>query len=158
MSRKRNESTFSLKKLFFKEYLISFRMICRLIDLHLWFFSYWSLKFVELLESQKWWFSIFLVLKGLNKIKKKIKNHSKPSKLVSQSLFKQIQQKPDIFSVFHSKLTFSLPEPRWVGANTGLPSKNNISKMVRVNIAFTAAIFKEYSISFWMICSLRVLH
>ena len=38
--------------------------------------------------------------KTLNKIKK-IKNHSKPSKLVSQSLFKQFQQNPNIFLVFH---------------------------------------------------------
>ena len=49
---------------------------------------------MELLESQKPSFSIFLVLKGLNKI---IKNHSKPPKLTRQ----QLKQKPNIFLVFH---------------------------------------------------------
>ena len=44
----------------------------------------------------------FPVLKGLNKIKKKkIKNHLKPSKLVSQSLLNKFQQKRNIFLVFH---------------------------------------------------------
>ena len=51
----------------FKEYSISFLMISRLIDLC--FSSYWCLKFVELFESQKSSFLIFLVLVGLNKIK-----------------------------------------------------------------------------------------
>ena len=36
----------------------------------------------------------------LNKIKK-CKNHSKPAKLVSQSLFKQFQQIPNIILVFY---------------------------------------------------------
>ena len=48
-------------------------------------------------------------------------------------------------------LTLSLPVPRWAGANTDIPSNSNISKAVRVNIAFTATFFKEYSISFLMI-------
>ena len=45
-------------------------------------------KTVELLASQKWIFSVFPVMKGLNKSKKKSKNHSKPPKFVIQSLFK----------------------------------------------------------------------
>ena len=47
-------------------------------------------KTVELLASQKSIFSVFPVMKGLNKSKKKkkkCKNHSKP-KLAIQSLFK----------------------------------------------------------------------
>ena len=51
-------------------------------------------------------------------------------------------------------LTLSLPVPRWAGDNTGLPSDSNISKTVRVNIAFAATIFKEYSTSFPMVCRL----
>ena len=34
-------------------------------------------------------------------------------------------------------LILSLPVPRWASANTHLPSNKNISKTVRVNIAFT---------------------
>ena len=45
-------------------------------------------KTVELLASQKSIFSVFPVMKGLNKSKKKCKNHSKPPKLVILSLFK----------------------------------------------------------------------
>ena len=59
------------------------------------------LKFLELLESQKSSFSIVLVLKGLNKIKIKIKTHSKPLKFVSQSFFKKFQQMENMFLVFH---------------------------------------------------------
>ena len=48
----------------FKEYLISFLMISRLIDFAL-LVLYWWLKFVKLLESQNLSFSIFPTLKGL---------------------------------------------------------------------------------------------
>ena len=44
--------------------------------------------------------------------------------------------------------------PRWAGDNTDLPSDSNISKTVRVNIAFAATFFKEYSTSFLMVCRL----
>ena len=37
---------------------------------------------------------------------------------------------------------------------TDLPSDNNISKTVEVNIAFIQTYFKEYSISFLMVCRL----
>ena len=93
---------------------------------------------MEFLESLKSSFSIFPVLKGLNKIKWKNKNHLKPPKLVSQSLFKQFQQKSNIFWFFIENLTLSFPVPRWVGANTDLTLNSNISKMVRVNTAFTS--------------------
>ena len=105
--------------------------------LQLWFSSYWCLKFVELLESQKPSFSIFLVLKGLNK-RKEIKNYSKPPKLLSQSLFKQFKIED---------LTLSLPATRCAGHNTDLPSNCNISKTVWITIAFTRKFFKEYCIS-----------
>ena len=105
--------------------------------LQLWFSSYWCLKFLELLESQKPSFSIFLVLKGLNK-RKEIKNYSKPTKLLSQSLFKQFKIED---------LTLSLPATRCAGHNTDLPSNRNISKTVWITIAFTRKFFKEYCIS-----------
>ena len=34
-----------------------------------------------------------------------------------------------------SRLTLSLPLPRWAGDNANLPSNSNISKTERVNIA-----------------------
>ena len=63
-----------LTRMFFKVYSISFLIICRWETLFLSFSSYWFLNSVELLESQNLSFSIFLVLKGLNKIMKKKKN------------------------------------------------------------------------------------
>ena len=39
---------------------------------------------------------------------------------------------------------------RWAGHNTDLPSDSNISKTVRVNIAFDRTFFKKYS-SFLMV-------
>ena len=53
-------------------------------------------------------------------------------------------------------LSLSLPVPRWASANADLPPNSNISKMVRVNIVFTRTIFKEYLISFLMICRLTL--
>ena len=51
-------------------------------------------------------------------------------------------------------LTLLLPAPSWKGDNTVLPSNNNISKTVRVNAAFVGMFFKEYLISFLMVCRL----
>ena len=44
--------------------------------------------------------------------------------------------------------------PRWAGHNTDLPSDSNISKTVRVNIAFAGTGFKKYSTSFLIVCRL----
>ena len=43
---------------------------------------------------------------------------------------------------------------RWAGGNTDLPLGSNISKTLRVNIAFAATFLKEYSTSFLMVCRL----
>ena len=51
-------------------------------------------------------------------------------------------------------LTLSLPVPRWAGDNTVLHTNSNISKTISVNIAFTRRFYKEYSISFLMVCRL----
>ena len=70
----------------FKEYSIAFLLLWRLID-----FAQVVVQLLmseELLASENLGFSIFPILKGLNKIKKKIKDHLKPPKLVIQSLFK----------------------------------------------------------------------
>ena len=40
---------------------------------------------------------------------------------------------------------------RWVGDNTDLHSGSNISKTLRVNIAFDVTFFKEYSTNFLMV-------
>ena len=45
-----------------------------------------------------------------------------------------------------------LPVPCWVCDNTDLPLDSNTSKTVKVNVAFTY--FKEYSISFLVMCRL----
>ena len=42
-----------------------------------------------------------------------------------------------------SSITLSLPVPRWTGHNTDLPLDSNISKTVRVNIAFALNILKR---------------
>ena len=51
-------------------------------------------------------------------------------------------------------LTLSFPVPRWAVDNSALPSNNHISKTVSVNSAFTRTLFKEYSMSFLMVCRL----
>ena len=43
---------------------------------------------------------------------------------------------------------------RCAGNNTEPPSDSNISKTVRLNIAFPTTSFKEYSTSFVIVCSL----
>ena len=41
-----------------------------------------------------------------------------------------------------------------MGPNADLPSDSGVSRAVRVNIVFTAMLFRKYSMSFLMICSL----
>ena len=50
-----------------------------------------------------------------------------------------------------NRLTLSLPVPRYAGDKTNLPSDSNISKTVRVNVAYTRTFLNEYSISFLMV-------
>ena len=52
------------------------------------------------------------------------------------------------------KLTLSLPVPSWASHNTQLPLYMNILETIRVSVAFTQIFFKEYSISFLMLCRL----
>ena len=51
-------------------------------------------------------------------------------------------------------LTLSLPAPRWAGDNTNLPLASIVSKTVVANVVFTKKFFKEYSISFRLVCRL----
>ena len=44
--------------------------------------------------------------------------------------------------------------PRWAVDNTDLPLGRNISQAVNVKIVFTRTFFKEFSISFLMVCKL----
>ena len=46
-----------------------------------------------------------------------------------------LKHAPLKYSIF---LTLSLPVRRWAEANIDLPSNSNISKQVRVNVAFTS--------------------
>ena len=50
-----------------------------------------------------------------------------------------------------NRLTLSLPVPHCAGDKTNLPSDSNISKTVRVNVAYTRTFLNEYSISFLMV-------
>ena len=59
------------------------------------------------------------------------------------------------FSVWESLfLAFSLPVTHFENHNTDLPSNSNVSKTVKVSIAFRQCFFKEYLISFLIICRL----
>ena len=107
---------------------------------------------MELLASQKSSFSISAVLKGINK--KKIKNHSKPPKFLSQSLLKQFKQIPNIFLVFHwnfNPFAFRTPLGGWLYQPTFAKQylKNNKSKHCLYRTSF-----KRYSIIFLMLCRL----
>ena len=59
------------------------------------------------------------------------------------------------FSVWESLfLAFSLPVTHCEDHNTDLTSNSNVSKTVKVSIAFRQGFFKEYLISLLMICRL----
>ena len=101
---------------------------------------------MELLESQKSSFSIFPILKRLNKIKKDNKNHWKTPKLVSQSLDEATSTKAVYFFGFSLNLKpFRALYPAGRGANTGLHLSSNISKTVKVNVAFTEHFQRVFS-------------
>ena len=127
-----------------KEFLISFLMVCKLIDFILVILKQLTFKvcgiigiskidFFLIIHISKIKFFKFLVLKGFSKTKK-FKNHSKTPKLVNQSFPKYFQQYPNIYLVFHWNFNSFAP---WVWDNTKIPSKSNISKKVGVGIAFT---------------------
>ena len=61
---------------------------------------------------------------------------------------------PISFWFFIETLTLLLHVRRCAGNNTEPPSDSNISKTVRLNIAFPATSFKEYSTSFVIVCRL----
>ena len=137
-------------QIFFKEYSISFLMLCRLINFALAVLILLMFKVCGIIGISKSRLSNFPVLKQLKKKKKTFKDHSKPPKLVSQSLFKEFQQILNIF-FFTETLTLLLPVPHWAGDSTDLPSDSNISSKRCPQKKF----FKEYSISFLMVCRLR---
>ena len=82
----------------------------------------------------------FSVTERFKQNRKKLKTFRN---LVSQSLFKKVQQKPIFFKFFTKNLTLSLPVPRWAGANIDLTSSSNISKTVGVNIVLTEWFLKS---------------
>ena len=90
--------------------------------------------------------------KEKKKENEKLKNHSKPPKLVRKSLSSN-SNKPKAF-FFIENLFLSLPVTRSAGHNTILPSNISISKMLKVGIVFTGHFFKEFLISFLIISRL----
>ena len=123
--------------MFFREYSISFLMVCRLIDFAIMVLKLLMFKVCGLIGISK---INFFNFSGTQRVKhyskQKIKNHSKPPKLVSQSLFNNFNTFQIFFWFFTEALTLSLLVPRWADDNTDLPSNSNISKPVRVSIVF----------------------
>ena len=118
-------------------------MVCRLIDFALVFPKLLIFKVCGIISISNIEFFNFS-----GKLKK-IKNHSKPPKLVSQSLFKKFQQSPSIFLVFHwnfNPFTSFTPLGRW---NIDLPLDSNTSKMGRVNISFKERFLKNIQWAQW---------
>ena len=72
-----------------------------------------------------------------NQKKKKKKKPFKTSSACKSITFQSNSNKSrTFFCLFTENLTLSFPVIRWAGHNTDLPSNINISKTVRVNIAF----------------------
>ena len=88
---------------FFKKYSTSFLMVCRLIEFALVVLKLLMFKVFAIIGISKIEFFNF---SGTERVKQnqKIKNNSKPPELVSQSLFKQFRQIPNIFFGFLLKL------------------------------------------------------
>ena len=90
-------------------------MVCRLIDFVFVVLKIMLFKVCGIIGISKITFFNFSGIERVKEDQKKVKNHSKPPKLVSQSLFV-------------------------------LSTNSNISKTVRINIAFKKRFFKEYLI------------
>ena len=86
--------------MFLKEYLISFLMVFRLIDFALVVLKLRMFKVCGITGISKIEFFNLFRTERVKPNQKKIRNHSKPPKLVIQLLFKQFQQILDIFFVF----------------------------------------------------------
>ena len=91
-------------------------------------------------------------MKRLNKIKKNLQTIANLQSL--QALVNHFSSNFNKFRIFFwfftETLNLSFHVSHWAGDNTDVPSDSNIWKLVGVNIAF----FKEYSISFLIVCRL----
>ena len=81
--------------------------------------------------------------KRKKKENEKLKNHSKPPKLVRKSLSSNSNKSRKLF-FFIENLFLSLPVTRSAGHNTILPSNSSISKMLKVGIVFTGHFLKSF--------------
>ena len=121
---------------YFKEYFTSFLIISWLIDFALVVIQLLMFKICGIIRILKIAFFNFSGTERVKQNQKKMLNNSKPPKVVKQSLFKQFQQKQNIFLFFTENLTLSLPVAHCAGYNIDIHSNSNISKEVRVNLAF----------------------
>ena len=70
--------------------------------------------------------------------------------------FSGIFNKTQIFFWFFTESLILLLSVRcWAGDNSNLPSNSSISKTVTLNTTFTEMFFKEYLISFVMVCRFK---
>ena len=108
---------------------------------------------MDLCNLKNWVFPFFWDWKSSERKFLKNEDHWKPSILVNQITFQVILIKVKWLFGFSLKMKlFLLPVPRWVGDSTDLPSSSNITKMVRVNIAFTGTFSIWYYLILETIC------
>ena len=99
-------------------------------------------------SSQHQFFEMLLTACNLSNVHKK--NFAIAIKVQMKNLL-HVYSSEIIWSSF-LLLTLLLHVLGWAGHNTDLPSDINISKTVRVNIAFARTFFKENSRSFLIVC------
>ena len=88
-------------------------------------------KVCGIIGNQESSFSIFLVLKEFNKIKK----NQNILSLQDSHFSSNTNKNQSVFWFFTEKLTLSLPATHRAGHNADLPLNRNISKTVTVDIA-----------------------
>ena len=130
-------------------------MACMFIAFELMATKLFMLKSCGIIDISKKELSFFPVLnkikikRAIKKKQKKLNNHSKHLKFQVLSIKSAYS-----FGIFTETLIFFVLVPYCRGDNVNLPRKNNISKTVIVNIGFTITFFKEYWISFILVCKL----
>ena len=120
--------------------------------MRLWCSSYSCLKFVDLWNLRNWVFPFFWDWSVKQNFKKR--RLFKTFYLCKSNYFSSNFNESQMFIWFFTRnWTLLLPVPCWVGDSTNPRLSSNISKTVRVNIAFTGTFSIWYYLILETICS-----
>ena len=132
---------------FFKEYSTRFLVVCRLIDFALVVLTFLIFKICVIIDISKTKFFRFSSTQRVKENQKNIEAIQNTLSLKVNHFLSNINKFLIFCLVFYWNFNAFAPweSHRREGHNTNLPSDSDISKTIRINIAFAPTFFHEYS-------------